>query len=251
VSELVFEALDLEALGDVRCAVSRVRVDGVAVLVLAYRGTYRDGSQGTPDAGRMRADAVAALSVWSEDAVVFDFRELRYRWGNGMISVFAAEPPETLDPIASAVVVGPDSRAGLASLCKPEALFESLEVAVRVVAEQARAAAAERDRVEDLLTLAIVLRADLPAGAAVRVAARAMIVAREHMASDWRMRLWIVGAYRTVVLAGTAEDLEWVRKELDGIGVRDPEGGGEVVGVVAAPLAELPERLAGLARFGG
>lgn len=241
--------LDLTAISDVRCEASETRIDGTHVLVLAFFGTYRDGSQGSPDATRMAAEALAALAAWRPDALVFDFRGLRYRWGNGMVEVFAAEVPDASDPLCSAVVMGPDSRAGLSSLCAPEALFDELEAAVADVARRAREAAAERERVEDLLVLPVVLRADLAAGEAVQAAARAVILAREHWTGHWSMRVWIVGVYEIVVLAGSREDLAWAREELRGISVQLP-GTREELGVVVMPRAELPVRLAGLPRFG-
>lgn len=243
---LPIQPLSLDALSDIRCTPARARVDGTDVLVLAYRGHYRDGSLGSPDAARMRADALAALAVWSDDALVYDFRELHYRWGNNLVDVFTAEPPDALEPIASAIVVGPDSRVGLGSLCRPECLFESLDDAIRVVARQAREAAAERDRVEDLLTLPILLRHGLTPAQAVRAAARAATTAHEYFNNSWQMRLWVLGNYRLVVLAASPDDLAWATRQLHAISVRDPDQNSTEVGVVVTPLSELPERLASL-----
>lgn len=241
--------LDLTEISDVRCEASETRVGGSHVLVLAFFGSYRDGSQGSPDATRMAAETLAALAAWRPDALVFDLRGLRYRWGDGMMAVFAAEVPDATDPVVSAVVVGPDSRAGLASLCSPEALFEELEVAIAEVARRAREATAERERLEDLLVLPVVLRADLAAGEAVQAAARAVILAREHWARHWTIRAWVGGTFAIRVLAGSRADLAWAREALGGISVQ-MLGAREELGVVVAPQAELPARLAGLPLFG-
>lgn len=240
---------DLAEISDVRCEAFEVQAERTRVLVLAFHGSYRDGSRGTPDATRMCAEATAALVAWRPDALVFDMRGLSYRWGNGMCEVLAASLPGGYASTPSAVVYGPDSQAGLSSLCSAEALFDALEPAIAEVARRAREEEAERDRVEDLLTLAIVLRADLSPAVAVQAAARAVILAREHWESHWTIRLWVCGTYLINVFAGTVEDLAWAREQLRGISVQLP-GTREELGVVVAPQAELPARLAGLARFG-
>lgn len=42
------------AISDVRCEVAEVQAEETRVLVLAFHGSYRDGSRGTRDATRMR-----------------------------------------------------------------------------------------------------------------------------------------------------------------------------------------------------
>ncbi len=246
----MFLLKELAAISDVRCEVAEVQSEGTRVLVLGFHGTCRDGSRGTPDATRMRAEAMAAVTAWSADALVFDMRGLSYRWGNGMCEVLATAPPAGYVSTPSAVVYGEDSRAGLSSLCTPDALFGELDAAIADVARRAREGAAESERVEDLLTLPILLREDLSLAVAVQAAARAVILAREHWESHWTIRLWVCGTYLISVFAATADDLEWAREELRGISVQLP-GTREELGVVVAPHAELPARLAGLARFGG
>jgi hypothetical protein len=57
-------------------------------LVLQFSGVYGVGSAGNSDATFMRVITLAALSAWRSDAVVFDFRELTYEWGNSIWSLF-------------------------------------------------------------------------------------------------------------------------------------------------------------------
>jgi hypothetical protein len=193
------------AVSAIRCAVSRAVVDGTPVLVLAFAGRTRDGSQGTPDALRMLADATAALVAWPSGALVFDLRELSYRWGNDLSEVLSIEPTAV-----RSIVTGPGCHAAVASLVGGAVpVLGDLSAAIHAVAAAARERAAEEARVVigDLLVLPILLRADLSADRAVRAAALGSIVAREHLDEAWSMRLWITGPYRLVVLSASDEDM--------------------------------------------
>lgn len=58
------------------------------VLVIAFHGTYRDGSLGNPDAAFMRGKVMGALATYSPCCLLLDFRDLAYRWGNSLLGVF-------------------------------------------------------------------------------------------------------------------------------------------------------------------
>jgi hypothetical protein len=59
------------------------------ILSLQFIGVYHEGTEGTPDADYMRAMTAACLEVWSPDAVIFDFTNLNYKWGNDLAEVIA------------------------------------------------------------------------------------------------------------------------------------------------------------------
>jgi hypothetical protein len=172
-------ALIAVTLEDESPIVARYRVErfgnGLVLLVVAWAGEYRHGSAGAPDARRMTAQVAAGLAQWSADAVVLDLSALSYRWGDGLMAVFeaAARGGDTLLPRLVAIVAGPDSRAGLASLCVPETLFDDLATAVADVRHHTHARADELERIERTLVLAIVVRDDLTPSAAIELAADA------------------------------------------------------------------------------
>ena len=62
--------------------------DGAIVdtLIIRFVGSYGVGHKGNGDACYMRAVASAGLEAWRPSALVFDFSELEYVWGD-MLSV--------------------------------------------------------------------------------------------------------------------------------------------------------------------
>src|SRR6476659_9599523 len=73
-------------------------------LIAKFRGRYRDGSAGAPDAAFIHGLTQTALEVWRPAAVVLDLSELHYEWGDEMdwlLDVGASRG------VKSAVVVGP------------------------------------------------------------------------------------------------------------------------------------------------
>src|SRR5436309_6487075 len=98
------------------------------ILVLEFSGTHGEGTAGNDDAEYMRVITQAALSLWDIHAVVFDLRELRYCWGNGIWDVFRRSGAEQYP---RGLVVSDLCRDGFstcAGLVPP--MFESLEAAV-------------------------------------------------------------------------------------------------------------------------
>jgi hypothetical protein len=83
------ERLELDDISAIRAEISRAIPDGeTSVLTLAFRGVYRDGSAGNPDARYMAAIATQAVYAWEPRAVVYDLRTLEYRWGDGILQLF-------------------------------------------------------------------------------------------------------------------------------------------------------------------
>lgn len=110
-------------------------------LVLKFAGTYGIGSAGNGDADFMLAITRAATSVWRSHAFVFDLRELSYEWRDAIWRIFGRgiEPSGT-EGRPCALVVSDLCRRGFStcqSIVPP--MFDDLESAIQVVAEQARA----------------------------------------------------------------------------------------------------------------
>src|SRR5262249_16298306 len=114
-------------------------------LVLKFSGAYRQGSAGNGDATLMRVITQAALSAWDPDAVVFDLRELDYKWGNGIWSVFGLGIPSSgVERLPRVLVVSHLWRGGFAT-CGGlvPTMFDDIEDAIKCVEEIARQ---ERER---------------------------------------------------------------------------------------------------------
>ena len=56
-------------------------------LILEFSGTYGSGSAGNDDADFIEMIRVAALTVLHVHAIVYDFRNMDYEWGNRIWSV--------------------------------------------------------------------------------------------------------------------------------------------------------------------
>ena len=57
-------------------------------LIIQFSGFYRHGSQGTGDGELMRVVTRMALTAWEANAVVFDLRDLDYRWGDNIFGIY-------------------------------------------------------------------------------------------------------------------------------------------------------------------
>jgi hypothetical protein len=89
----------------------------------------------------MDAMKLAGIRLWVPRALIFDFTELCYEWGDEMDSLFrksAADPSN--ESLPKAAVVSAKNRAGLTSLLRQEmgidpetVLFNSLDEAVAAV----------------------------------------------------------------------------------------------------------------------
>lgn len=82
------------------------------LLVIAYRGAYREGPAGDLDAEAMLAQGKAGLSAFPARALVIDLTELEYRGGEALEAVLGLGRPDM--PVA--VVSGPHSDAALREL---------------------------------------------------------------------------------------------------------------------------------------
>jgi len=77
------------------------------ILVVRYRGKYRPGSEGNPDATFMYAQGRYALAAFTPCAVLIDLTELEYEWGDMLEAVFSFAADQYYDkPFPTAVLVG-------------------------------------------------------------------------------------------------------------------------------------------------
>jgi len=89
-------------------------------------GTYRVGSSGKPDAAAIRLETERLLSQTSAEAVLLDYSELDYRWGDDIWHTLQPEDPrdaERLIPVA--VVAGMKSQEAIKSLLELDGGFAS------------------------------------------------------------------------------------------------------------------------------
>jgi hypothetical protein len=73
-------------------------------LAVHVEGEYRIGSGGAPDAYFICGIVQAAVEIWHPDALILDFRKLRYQWDDEMDLLLGA--PEVDGILPFAVVVG-------------------------------------------------------------------------------------------------------------------------------------------------
>ena len=65
-----------------------------SALVLEFSGKYGLGSEGNTDADYIDAIKAAALAILNVEAVVFDFRNMSYEWGNRIWNVLQVNRPD-------------------------------------------------------------------------------------------------------------------------------------------------------------
>ncbi len=56
-------------------------------LIAKFIGTYRPGSEGSPDAHFICGIAQTAVSMWGPGGLILDLREISYVWGDEMYMV--------------------------------------------------------------------------------------------------------------------------------------------------------------------
>ena len=117
------------------------------VLVISFRGAYPDGSLGNRHGGYIAHAGLCGVHAFSPEALVLDFRELHYRWGNTMLAVFQ-DVSQFMDADLAAggyrfpiVVVASEKSSGLHTLLRaPEAddpfLFDDIDKAIAAARER-------------------------------------------------------------------------------------------------------------------
>lgn len=64
--------------------------EGSDILVVSFQGEYGYGSRGNGDGTFIRAEIMRGLAAFEPSGVVLDFRQMRYEWGNTLLSAIAA-----------------------------------------------------------------------------------------------------------------------------------------------------------------
>lgn len=88
------------------------------VLIAAFDGEYRHGARGNDDAVYLTAMLSAAVSAWHPLALVLDFKDLTYTWGDMMDSPlrFGEEHRHWEGGLATTVVASSRNEPALRSL---------------------------------------------------------------------------------------------------------------------------------------
>ena len=127
------------------------QTDRMTVLVASFDGEYPDGSLGNGHGAYIATSALHGLKAFDADCVILDFRGMTYRWGNGLLQVFAdiaqfrdsdGKPGEPAFPVL--VVTSEKSQAAFLSLVTPNGRavpdwhFDDIDAAIAHGARKAR-----------------------------------------------------------------------------------------------------------------
>jgi hypothetical protein len=113
-----FETVSLKDLSSISVSYKIGMVnDYEKILIVTFVGEYRPGSAGNADAAFMCGATAAGVSAFSPHAVVFDFLELEYTWGDMLDAVYSQAPTRIgPDKPCYAVVPGPDCAEAIRTL---------------------------------------------------------------------------------------------------------------------------------------
>lgn len=114
------QRVELDDLSNIKCDTFLGEVkkaSGKSVLVIRFRGEYRPGSAGEPDARFIFAKLHAAYEAWETWGIIIDMSGLKYEWGDDIDGFTAFRPLIWHDEeYPFALIVGPESEVGLATL---------------------------------------------------------------------------------------------------------------------------------------
>jgi hypothetical protein len=108
--------------------------------VLTYTGEYRSGAGGKEDALYIVATASAAHEAWYTSAIILDFTELKYEWGDNMgwiLNIGHSGPTDCHFPLF--IVVGPKCESALRTLLNEEYeafCYDSLDSVLSILNER-------------------------------------------------------------------------------------------------------------------
>ncbi len=111
-----------------------------AALILEFCGTYGHGSIGNDDADFIHMIRSGATAILNVEAVVYDFRNMDYEWGNRIWNVLPCPRGEGEEAMPTAMVISDRCRKGFstcAGMVPP--MFETLDEALVFVEPIARA----------------------------------------------------------------------------------------------------------------
>jgi hypothetical protein len=100
--------------------------DNIDVLVVSFYGEYPNGSKGKKHATFISDKVISGLINFDPDAIILDFRELHYSWGNSLLGVFQnisqfkdAGNEEGEPEFPAIILTSEKSKNGLLSLLTP------------------------------------------------------------------------------------------------------------------------------------
>jgi hypothetical protein len=123
--------------------------ENIIVLVVSFYGEYPNGSQGKKHATYISDKVISGLINFDPEAIILDFRELDYSWGNSLLGAFQDIQQfkdagnEEEDPEFPIIML--TSKNGLLSLLTPatsnetpEYIFEDENEALKKAEESGR-----------------------------------------------------------------------------------------------------------------
>ncbi len=100
--------------------------DNIDVLMVSFYGEYPDGSLGKKHATYISDKVFSGFINFDPEAIILDFRELKYSWGNSLLAVFQniaqfkdAENEEGEPNFPVIILTSEKSKNGLLSLLTP------------------------------------------------------------------------------------------------------------------------------------
>ncbi|GLI10717.1 hypothetical protein YDYSG_67530 [Paenibacillus tyrfis] len=86
------------------------------IMIIKYSGEYGFGSAGNSDAVYMKAMGRAALEAWKPDAIILDWSDLKYEWGDMLEMVLDIDIGCCEPALPMAVIVGPPCEEAVRTL---------------------------------------------------------------------------------------------------------------------------------------
>lgn len=130
----------------------KIKPDTTDVLVVSFYGEYANGSDGKIHGRFIAQKTIEGLMTFDADAIVLDFREMTYNYGNTLLKVFedisqfmdaGNEENEPSFPVL--VICSEKSKNGVLSLLRlansneiPDWYFEDLEKALKSATEKGK-----------------------------------------------------------------------------------------------------------------
>ena len=126
--------------------------DKIDVLIISFHGKYPDGSLGKNHAKYISRKTISGVIEFDPDAIILDFRELEYHWGNNILDVFEyisflkdSENTDKDPNFPVSILVSEKSKNGFMSLLIPTSsttppnwIFEDINKAIETAIEKGK-----------------------------------------------------------------------------------------------------------------
>jgi len=119
MKESQLESLDPESVSNVTVSFKKGPATNEpyrGILVIAFKGEYRIGSQGNPDANYMHAKGDFGADLYHPSGIILDLRELDYKWGDELDYIWMIGNKHSRREIPRAVILGADCREAIGTL---------------------------------------------------------------------------------------------------------------------------------------